>query len=231
MTGSKDEKREKKVSYYLKQFKQIDEGKRSWNISAFVCTAVWAVYRKMYLEALIICISTLLFNFLFSYLYFTFAEHVPNIFGLSKELLESLQCLRFVNNLCFLIPCCVVGQLANRLYYNNLKKKIVQGYHLCNSYKPTDLCATICVVTLIIFTIILSVSAISVYLTRNQPSMDELTGFITTVYLFAIFFLILISSVICCAFWYKDKKNVRNSIKDNLDYDREINEENIKKLI
>lgn len=225
------EKREKKQSYYLKEFKKIDEGKMSWNWAACFFVSGWAIYRKMYFEAVVIFSICSLCSFLCFFIGSFLVKDSLATYGMSQELLKALQYLNLMQKAEFLVPCLIFGAFANKLYYNNLKKKVNDGYNLFKNYKTTDVACVVstCIVALIL--IVLSLGVLVAFVAINKPSLDEimdLTGFQIGV---SGLCSIAISSPICYLFWRKDKKAVKAALKDNPNYDREINEENIKKLI
>ena len=114
----------KSTSYYLNQFKKIDESKLSWNWSAFCCHVLWCLYRKMYFCAFKVLFLWSLIGILLSYL----VDIFRNQYGL----------VAFLILLLFVFPHVYCGFCGNRWYYLTVKEKVRRGYHLLGQYKPTS---------------------------------------------------------------------------------------------
>ena len=95
---------EKNYTYYLKKFEKFDQQppglKASWNWSAFLCSGLWALYRKMYGWFFIFCGVSLLSNVL----------EKAGIAGLGTLILLALWIFFTI--------------FANSLYFGSIKKKI-----------------------------------------------------------------------------------------------------------
>ena len=131
-------------SYYLDVFKQLEEtNKCEFNLSAAIWGPFWALYRKMYLLASSVFISffingNLVLSLIRLYRRFTQETDDYNI------LMPHIQ--RVVHTFLWALGIWIVYQLmstflygkyGNQLYYNYIKKKISQGYHLVKDISST----------------------------------------------------------------------------------------------
>jgi len=109
--------------YYRAAFRKLEEtGRNSWNWSAFLFGAMWALYRKMYTyTAMVLAISTVVVYF--SIMFF--------------ELADAMIIISSMN----LIIAFFFGFFGNSLYYKLLKHRVSKGYHLVSEYSPTNLLA------------------------------------------------------------------------------------------
>lgn len=91
----------KNVGYYNQKFNQITKtgNKRTWNWSAFLFTAYWLIYRKMYLQAGLVFLGV------------TVVAMIPFIGPLI--------------NLCIYVG---IGMYANSMYLDNANKKLNEIY-------------------------------------------------------------------------------------------------------
>lgn len=102
----------KKESYYLHAFNKIENGGFHWNWSAFFFPGLWMLYRKMYLESILV----------------TVLSSILHVFELGTGLICSLQLILHV----------LMGCFANTLYHRVVKDRIQDGYHMMEQFKPTS---------------------------------------------------------------------------------------------
>lgn len=184
--------------YYLEQFKKIDEGKFSWNWAAFFTLGFWVYYRKTYIGMIITNIA----GFFLLYIpEITLGKLSPNAVSIGTAI--------------YLFIC---GAFGNRWYYDTVKRKIKEGYHLDNEYKNVSGWAVTIFIVLgvtssILVGIVTSVLGYSEYIVNH---IDFWAGII--VYSIAIYVMCLI-----------EKRKMAIKTKKNNSF--EINEENILKII
>ncbi|MBR1734311.1 MAG: DUF2628 domain-containing protein [Alphaproteobacteria bacterium] len=104
--------------YYLDAFERLDAvGKNTWNWSAFFFGPCWLAYRKMHAYSFL--------AFLFTYLSF-WTAFIPFFFWIPFGGFP-------------LILHILLGIFGNALYYRIVKKRVTQGYHLLENFKPTSI--------------------------------------------------------------------------------------------
>ncbi len=119
----------------------------------------------------------------------------------------------------------LIAVLANRFYYSSIKGKIQQGYHLCIVYKPTSyLLGILSLLCMITFFMAGFTSNIINILWKNLSHNEN----IFTILFFITFSLTFIMT---CIFWYRDKVKVEQFTQNMPNFSRDINSENIAKLI
>lgn len=183
-----------KQRYYLAQFKKIDNGQFSWNWSAFFSFGIWCYYRKTYIGlAILIAADIVLFS-------------IPQIVcgKLSEDALWFL----------FLTYATICGAFGNNWYYETIKRKIREGYHTDERYKPTSRWA---VVLSLILTIWLSVITEGI----NPGYSENITNAVNEgVEIFA-------DAIFICAMYFIEKRGIKKK-KDKF---YKITEESITKMI
>lgn len=112
-----------KQQYYLEQFKRLNDGKISWNWSAFWSGGLWLYYRKTYIG--------ITWEILVGFVFIRMPEI---IFGKLPT-----------NTLLFLLLVCmtIFGLFGNKWYYATIKRKIRDGYQGDKQFKTTSLWAVI----------------------------------------------------------------------------------------
>ena len=108
--------KETKQDYYVKAFKNLDEGKNTWNWAACFGGIFWMLFKKMYLYAFLFCV-------------------VNGLIIVGSLALGPKGVLPFaVIGIYFLVTQIIYGFFGNALFYRIVKKKIAKGYHLLNKY-------------------------------------------------------------------------------------------------
>ncbi len=134
--------------YYVQAFNKLEtQNKDTWNWAAFFFPGAWMLFRKMYLYFF----AAVTFN-IFALLSLSFVQSLlnldPNSFLGYSLPIPSLQTpvsvlyiiLFLVYSLTFSL---IFGKYANRIYYRIVKKRIQQGYHLLEHFRPTSYSAVI----------------------------------------------------------------------------------------
>lgn len=187
--------REKRTEYYLREFRKINGKRSSWNWSACLFTTSWCLYRKMYFEAVLVTLVLLPLEVI------TFYE--MGEYGLVHR-------AKFVEfSLAYILCKVIAGLLGNKVYYYSLKQKIKEGYHLCNSYKPTSIFLSLFPALFLLF-----------YMMYFEIIYDNPL-------LLCIFVLELVP-FIC---WYYDRRIVNKAVMPLCNFSAEVSETNISKII
>ncbi|MDR0942868.1 MAG: DUF2628 domain-containing protein [Holosporales bacterium] len=189
-----------KQEYYLSAFKELENRKKfSWNWAAFFFFDFWMLYRKMYLECLICCCASSM------------------IYGMICHYFE-------FNEIFYWILCKVIlGIWGNQLYYKSLKRKILKGYHLIETYKTT--------LNIKIVSIVGSLIAIfDRAFDRTLGAKYEFDIAVACCYL-VYFIPIIVMCVYAIIQYVKDKKALRAAVEKTESFNNGISEENLRKLI
>ncbi len=113
------DKESRSDQYYRKQYQKIMAGRVvNWNWAAFAGNTVWMLYRKMYMNAIVLPLCAIMY-------YLVLLLFIP-----SKEVFKAYEHL-FVGAyiLLFLCPFVLSGLFSNWLYVRHIHKKIDKGYH------------------------------------------------------------------------------------------------------
>ncbi|GHT94081.1 hypothetical protein FACS1894122_10360 [Alphaproteobacteria bacterium] len=116
--------------YYIAAFKKLeDSGENTWNWVTFFFGSTWFTYRKMFWRGLL----------------FSILERVlciPAI--LNEQIIDGMFVPAAIPTLvasvilCF-IPRVLLGKFGNAIYYDRIKDRIRDGYHICEKYRPTSI--------------------------------------------------------------------------------------------
>ena len=201
-----------KKHYYLKQFDKIEKRKWSWNWSACFFIFYWAIYRKMYVTALILAAISLLINTVIGGICVLWIDNIMIQNDFCK-LMNAIFIANIVQIIVTLTMFIVFGFLGNRLYYSSIKHRISEGYHLNENYSSTNIALPIFMLGSFIILVVMI-----------------LFGYISTItyIILSLVSLVLLPILFCL---YRDRQKLKKDIQHNISFSKDITIENISKLI
>lgn len=132
------------VCYYMRAFKQLEESNKcKFNWSAAIWGPFWALYRKMYLGALPVLISVpinVIFAFDFLIVIYKLVQRMLGQDISAYKMAKELNCFFYIAGAFLIyqiISTFLYGRYGNQLYYNQVMRKILQGYHLVGNISAT----------------------------------------------------------------------------------------------